>query len=52
MFGPLNVNICRIHPAADLSKRNKKILQILEVLQITVLPPTINHAFAQAGIHS
>jgi hypothetical protein len=48
----MKANIARIHPAAALSKQSKQVLKIFGVVQTTLLPPTIIHAFAQAGIHS
>lgn len=52
IFGPMKANITRVNPAAELSKQSKQVVKILGALQTTLLPPTIIHAFAQAGIRS
>jgi hypothetical protein len=52
IFGPMKANMSRVSPARDLSKQSKQIVKILGALQSTLLPPTIIHAFASAGIRS
>jgi hypothetical protein len=50
LLGPTNANVSRICPAGNLSKQNKQVLEIFVVLETTLLPLTITHAFARAGI--
>jgi hypothetical protein len=52
IIGAMKANASRIHPAPDLSKQSKQVLNIVGSVQTTLLPPTIVHAFARAGIIS
>jgi hypothetical protein len=46
----MKMGIGRIHPTADLSNLNKKIIKILGVMRQMLLPPTVVSAFRPAGI--
>jgi hypothetical protein len=48
----MKANIARVRPAAELSKQTRQVLKILGAAQTTLLPPTIIHAFSQAGVQS
>jgi hypothetical protein len=52
IFRPMKANITRVNPAAELSKQSKQVVKIVGALQMTLLPPTIIHGFAEAGIRS
>jgi hypothetical protein len=52
MFDLIKGNVSQIRPTAYLSTHIKQLLRILGALQTALLPPTIIHVFAQAGIVS
>jgi hypothetical protein len=52
VFAAMKTNVSRVRVPASLSKQSKQTIKIIGTLQTTLLPPTIIHAFAQAGIHA
>jgi hypothetical protein len=48
----MKINVSRIHRPAGLSRPSKQIVRVLAELQVTLLPPTTIHAFAEAGIQA
>jgi hypothetical protein len=52
VFVAMKRNVSRVCVPVGLSRQSKQIVKIIGALQTTLLPPTLIHAFAQAGIYT
>jgi hypothetical protein len=51
-FAAMKSSMSRVRPMPDMTRQSRQIVKTLGALQATSIPPTVIHAFAQAGIRA